>query len=236
MTSKRARSPPTVRTVPVVPAETYRTGQSTPRTDGPHSGHRVVSVNASQTRSRGAAVTRETSSRRPSGVRANSITVPNGARWAWFSRQRKAGTRQKIRTAREGNGPDAWPGGVKFPGGDESGMKGNKPKMVLVAVIGAVAFVLVRRAIGGRIEEPEEAEESEEDGGIDTVSTRDADESEGIDLDETVEADDETEDADDTGTDLQVRAVEKALDSFDYLAIGAAGAKAAYQEYRERAS
>lgn len=123
-------------------------------------------------------------------------------------------------------------------------MKGNKPKMVLVAVIGAVAFVLARRAVGGRVEEPEE---SEADRGIDTVSTRndEADESddegEGIDLDEPVEADESgddaaEEDAEDAGTGLEVRAVEKALDSFDYLAIGAAGAKAAYEEYRERAS
>lgn len=123
--------------------------------------------------------------------------------------------------------------------------------MVLVAVVGAVAFVLARRAVGGRIEEPESDEEGRESG-IDTVSTRDddagvdadadtdAEDAEaGIDLDETVEpdeSDDGDEDGDDAGADLEVRAVEKALDAFDYLAIGAAGAKAAYQEYRERAS
>lgn len=118
-------------------------------------------------------------------------------------------------------------------------MRGNKPKMVLVAVIGAVAFVLARRAVGGRIEAPES---DEEDRGIDTVSTRDDEEETdgedaGIDLDETVEEEDaDGTEEDDDGMDLEVRAVEKALDAFDYLAIGAAGAKAAYEEYRERAS
>ena len=120
-------------------------------------------------------------------------------------------------------------------------MKGSKPKMVLIALVGAVAFVIARRAVGSGIEAPEA---SDEDRGIDTVRTRDeadeeaeADEGVGIDIDDEVEADEAADaGAADDDTDLEVRAVEKALDAFDYLAIGAAGAKAAYEEYRRRAS
>lgn len=100
----------------------------------------------------------------------------------------------------------------------------TKPKMVLIAVIGAVAFVLVRRAVGGG-SDIEEIDESDDD--IDTVSTGgDAGDDE---ADVTTHADES-----DDGTGLEVRAVGRALDSFDYLAIGAAGAKAAYEEYRKR--
>lgn len=126
-------------------------------------------------------------------------------------------------------------------------MKGNKPKMVVIALVGAVAFVIARRATRGGLET---VEPDDDDRGIDTVSTRDEpsgleadaedeaeDDAEAEDADVGSEGDDEdAEEADDGGADLEVRAVEKALDSFDYLAIGAAGAKAAYQEYRERAS
>jgi biotin carboxylase len=127
-------------------------------------------------------------------------------------------------------------------------MKGSKPKMVVIALIGAVAFVIARRATRGGLETVEA--DDDDDRGIDTVSTRE--EASGLEADAGDDADDEAadadvgidgdadeegaEEADDGGSDLEVRAVEKALDSFDYLAIGAAGAKAAYQEYRERAS
>lgn len=104
--------------------------------------------------------------------------------------------------------------------------------LVLVGVIGLVLSKLT----GGETTTTEDTE------GIDRVTTRnnnDDDEPmpEDADVDEEdtdLEVQVEDDDDDEFDANLDLPAASGGLDTFDYLAVLAAGAKAAYQEYRNR--
>lgn len=79
VTTNGTQNPARVLTRPVAPAEMRRSGHSTSLMEGPQSGQRAVSTNKSHTVSGAASITRETTSRYPSGVfsRASaSVTRP----------------------------------------------------------------------------------------------------------------------------------------------------------------
>lgn len=105
--------------------------------------------------------------------------------------------------------------------------KSLKKLVVGLLLVGVVGLV-VSKLTGG--EAP-----TEESSGIDRVDTgesdAESDEAEDdVDLEVEVESDDEEFEAD-----LDLPAASGGLDTFDYLAVLAAGAKAAYEEYRNRA-
>lgn len=105
-------------------------------------------------------------------------------------------------------------------------------KLVVGLLLVGVVGLAVSKLTGG------EATTDEETEGIDRVSTQDddaADVEESKDDSEDPELEVEVESADEGfEADLDLPAASGGLDTFDYLSVLAAGAKAAYEEYRNR--
>lgn len=101
-----------------------------------------------------------------------------------------------------------------------------KKLVVGLALVGVAALALAKLTGGDST--------AEETDGIDRVNTRDDEGADGDEGETGLEVEAESGD-DGFEADLDLPAASNGMDAFDYLAVVAAGAKAAYEEYRNRA-